>query len=76
MDSSPARGKKYLYGKNLSECKWFGYRFPVAVVSQAYPGNAELCPGFSPPQAALHIIFSNDGDADGVFLLCRNRFRF
>ena len=26
---------------------------PVAVVSQAYPGNAEMCPGFPPPQAAL-----------------------
>ena len=42
---------------------WFGYRLPVAVVSQAYPGNAEICPGFPPPQAALCIILSNEGDA-------------
>ena len=35
-------GTKYLYGKKyLSECMWFGCRLPVAVVSQAYPGNAE-----------------------------------
>ena len=48
--------------KKPSECMSFGCRIPVAVVSQAYPGNAEICPGF-PPQAALHIILSNEGDA-------------
>ena len=41
---------------------WFGCRLSVAVVSQAYPGNAEICPGFLPPQAALRIILSNEGD--------------
>ena len=56
-------GTKYLYEKNLSECMWFGCRLPVAVVSQAYPGNGEICPGFPPPQAALRIKFSNVGDA-------------
>ena len=53
-------GTKYLYP---SECMWFGCRLPVAVVSQAYPGNAEICPGFPPPQAALCILLSNEGDA-------------
>ena len=33
------------------------------VVSQAYPGDADICSGFSPPQAALRIIFSNESDA-------------
>ena len=33
------------------------------VVSQAYPGDADICSGFSPPQAALRIILSNEGDA-------------
>ena len=33
------------------------------VVSQAYPGDANICSGFSPPQAALHIILGNEGDA-------------
>ena len=42
---------------------WFGCRIPVAVISQAYPGNAEICPGFPPPQAALRIILSNEDDA-------------
>ena len=42
---------------------WFGCRLPVAVVSQAYPWNAEICPGFPPPQTALRIILSNEGDA-------------
>ena len=56
-------GTKYLYGKNQPECMCFGCLPPVALVSQAYPGNAEICPGFPPPQAALHIIFSNEGDA-------------
>ena len=48
-------GTKYLYGKNPSECMWFGCRIPVVVVSQEYPGSAEICPGFPPPQAALHM---------------------
>ena len=39
--------------KNPSECMQFGCRLPIAVVSQAYPGNAEMYPGFPPPQAAL-----------------------
>ena len=38
---------------------WFGYRLPHAV---AYTGNAEICSGFPPPQAALRIILSNEGD--------------
>ena len=41
---------------------WFGCRLPVAVVSQTYPGNAEICPGILPPQAVLRIILSNEGD--------------
>ena len=61
--SSPARDKICIWKKNPSECMWFGCRLPVAVVSQAYPGNAEICPGFPPPQAALRIILSNEGDA-------------
>ena len=35
---------------------------PVAVVCQAYSRNAMICPGFPPPQAALRIILSNEGD--------------
>ena len=34
----------------------------VEVVSQAYPGNAEICPGFPQPQAALRLLLSNEGD--------------
>ena len=57
-------GTQYLYGKTIPlECMWFRCRLPVAVVSQAYPGNAEICHGFPPPQAALCIIPSNEGDA-------------
>ena len=38
---------------------WFGYRLPVTMVSRAWlPGMPEICP----PQAALHIILSNEGD--------------
>ena len=51
-------GTKYLYGK-----KSVGICGLAAMVSQAYPGNAEICPGFPPPQTALHIILSNEGDA-------------
>ena len=40
-----------------------GCCLPVAVVSQAYTGNAEICPGFPPHQPALRIKLSNDGDA-------------
>ena len=46
--------------KNPSECMRFGCRLPIAVVSQAYPGNAEMCPGFPPPQAALVTAASGD----------------
>ena len=42
---------------------WFGCRLPVAVVSQAYPGNVNTCSGFPPPQVALRIILSNEGGA-------------
>ena len=35
---------------------------PVAVVSQAYPGNAEMCPGFPPPQAALVTAAAGDNE--------------
>ena len=48
MGSRPVRDEK-----NPSECMQFGCRLPIAVVSQAYPKNAEMCPGFPPPQAAL-----------------------
>ena len=57
-------GTKYLYENKSIDCMCFGSRLPVASVSQAYPGNAEICPGFPPPQAALCIILSNEGDAD------------
>ena len=43
--SSPARDKIFIWkiiGRNV-ECMWFGCRLPVAVVSHAYPGNAEIC---------------------------------
>ena len=49
--------------KNPSECMWFDCRLPVVVVSQAFPGNAEICPSFPLPQAALRIILSIEGDA-------------
>ena len=52
----------YIWKKNPSECMWFGCRLPVALVSHAYTGNAEICPGFPPPQAALRIILSNRDD--------------
>ena len=52
----------FIWKKNPSECMWFGCRFQVAVVLQAYPGNDEICPGFPPPQVALRIILSNQGD--------------
>ena len=45
-----------------------GCRLPVAVVSQAYPGNVEICPGFPLSQAALRIILSNEGDAVRVYI--------
>ena len=56
-------GTKYLYGQNQSECMWFGCRLLVVVVSQAYPVDADICSGFSPPQAALRITLSDEGDA-------------
>ena len=52
--------------KKSSECMWFGFRIPVAVVSQAYPGNAEICPGFPSPQTALHIQLSNKVDTEYI----------
>ena len=42
---------------------WFGCLFPIEVVSQAYPGNAEICLGFPSPRAALRVILSNKGNA-------------
>ena len=39
-------------------CMRFGCHLWVALVSQAYPGNAEICLGFPPPQTALCIIQS------------------
>ena len=42
---------------------WFGCRLLVAVFSQAYSGDAEICTGFLPPQAALRIMLSNESDA-------------
>ena len=46
--------------KNPSECMRFGCRLPIAVVSQAYPGNAEMCLGFPPPKAALVTAAAGD----------------
>ena len=37
--SRPARDDLKI---NLSECMWFDCRLPIAFVSQAYPGNAEI----------------------------------
>ena len=70
-------GSKYLYGKKIRwECMWFGCRLPVAMVSQAYPGNAEICPGFSPPQAALRIILSYESDAVYIYIHIHRHRRF
>ena len=61
--SSPARDKIFIWKKCVGcTCMWFGCHLLVAVVSQAYPGDAEICTGFPPPQAALRIIFSTEGD--------------
>ena len=45
-------GTKYLYGKKKNI---YVGSLPVLVVSQAYPGNAEICPGFPPPSSAHNI---------------------
>ena len=37
--SSPARDE---LKRNLSECMRFGCRLPIAVISEAYPGNSEI----------------------------------
>ena len=37
-------------------------RDKLFMVSQEYPRNAKISPGFPPPQAALRIILSNEGD--------------
>ena len=39
---------------------WSGCRQADAVVSQAYPGYAEICPGFPPPQAARVTVASGE----------------
>ena len=39
---------------------WPGCRQADAVVSQAYPGYAEICPGFPPPQAARVTVASGE----------------
>ena len=39
---------------------WSGCRQTDAVVSQAYPGYAEICPGFPPPQAARVTVASGE----------------
>ena len=46
--------------KNPSECVRFGCRLPIAMVSQAYPWNAELCLGFPPSKAALVTAAARD----------------
>ena len=46
--------------KYPSECMRFGCRLPIAVVSLACPGNAEMCPGFPPPQVALVTAAAGD----------------
>ena len=43
-----------------SKCIWSGCRQADAVVSQAYPGCAEICPGFPPPQAARVTVASEE----------------
>ena len=40
---------------------WSGCRQADAVVSQAYSGYAEICPGFPPPQTVLAITASGSG---------------
>ena len=55
--------------KNQLECMWFGCRLLDTVFSQACSGDAEICTGFPPPQAALRIILSNEGDA-----VCLDRY--
>ena len=37
-----------------------GYCCPVTVASQAYPGNALMCPSFPPSQAALVTATTGD----------------
>ena len=39
---------------------WSGCRQVGTVVSQAYPGYAEICPGFPPPQAARVAVASGE----------------
>ena len=39
---------------------WSGCRQADTVVSQAYPGYAEICPGFPPPQAARVTVASGE----------------
>ena len=39
---------------------WSGCRHADAVVSQAYPWYAEICPGFPPPQAACVAVASRE----------------
>ena len=39
---------------------WSGCRQADAVVSQTYPGYAEICPGFPPPQAARVTVASGE----------------
>ena len=62
MGSNPASGKIFIWKKKICQ-NVCGLAVPVVVVPQPHPWNAEICPGFPPPQAALHIILSNEGDA-------------
>ena len=39
---------------------WSGCRQADAVVSQAYPGYTEICPGFPPPKAARVTVASGE----------------
>ena len=42
------------------KCMWSGCRRADPVVSQAYSRDAEICPGFPPPQAALVTVTSGE----------------
>ena len=55
-----SQGQNIYVEKNPSECMRSGCCRPVAVVSQAYPGNAEMCPGFPSRQAALVTAAAGD----------------
>ena len=59
-----SQGQNIYMEKKKSDGMYVVWLLPLGrVVSQAYPWNAEICPGFPPPQTALRIRLSNEGDA-------------